>query len=253
MPTKHVFGWKRDLPHPLDYRYAAPAHRLRALPIRVDLRDECPPIYDQLACGSCTANALGAAHQFDQIKQGQKDFVPSRLFIYYQERSLERTISEDAGAMIRDGAKVLAQFGAPPESTWPYDVARFATKPTTQAYVEALPHRVTSYARVSQNLQQMKGCLADGCPFVFGFSVFDSFESDEVARTGIVPMPKPTSEEFLGGHAVLCVGYDDVTGRFIVRNSWGEGWGDKGYFTMPYAYLSDSDLSSDLWTLSRIQ
>ena len=98
----------------------------------------------------------------------------------------------------------------------------------------------------------MKGCLASGFPFVFGFTVYESFESQEVAKTGMVPMPA-AGESVLGGHAVLAVGYDDGHQRFIVRNSWGTGWGMQGYFTMPYAYLTERDLSSDFWTIRLVQ
>ena len=97
-------------------------------------------------------------------------------------------------------------------------------------------------------LSQFKGCLADGYPFVFGFTVYESFESAEVGRTGVLKMPKP-GEGVVGGHAVLGVGYDDTAQRFIVRNSWGRGWGQKGYFTMPYSYLLTNNLSDDFWTI----
>ncbi len=96
----------------------------------------------------------------------------------------------------------------------------------------------------------MRTCLADGYPFVFGFTVYESFESATVARTGRANLPKP-GEKVLGGHAVMAVGYNDKQKRFIVRNSWGTGWGKKGYFTMPYAYLDDRDLSDDFWTIRR--
>jgi len=109
-----------------------------------------------------------------------------------------------------------------------------------------------SYSRVSQTPSQMKGCLASGFPFVFGFTVYDSFESQDVAKTGVVPMPA-SGESVLGGHAVLAVGYDDGQQRFIVRNSWGTGWGMHGYFTMPYAYLTDRGLASDFWTIRLIK
>jgi C1A family cysteine protease len=103
--------------------------------------------------------------------------------------------------------------------------------------------------RVTRDLRQMKGCLADGFPFVFGFSVYDSFESDAVATTGVVPKP---TESLLGGHAVLAVGYDDASSRFLVRNSWGKGWGlpkIPGYFTLPYGFVQSRGLSADFWTL----
>jgi C1A family cysteine protease len=108
--------------------------------------------------------------------------------------------------------------------------------------------KVIAYHRVVQNLQQMKGCLAQGYPFVFGFTVYESFESDEVAKTGIVPMPN-LNEQQVGGHAVMAVGYDDAQQRFIVRNSWGTDCGIDGYFTMPYTYLTDHQYSTDFWTI----
>lgn len=96
----------------------------------------------------------------------------------------------------------------------------------------------------------MRSCLADGFPFVFGFTVYESFESQQVAKSGVVSMPKPT-ERALGGHAVLGVGYNDAKKTFIVRNSWGDDWGQKGYFIMPYKYLSDRNLADDFWTIRR--
>jgi len=102
--------------------------------------------------------------------------------------------------------------------------------------------------RVPQSLAQLKGCLAAGFAFVFGFTVYESFESPEVAKTGDVQLPSP-GEQVLGGHAVMAVGYADASGRFLVRNSWGSNWGKAGYFTMPYAYLVDANLASDVWTI----
>jgi C1A family cysteine protease len=121
-------------------------------------------------------------------------------------------------------------------------------RPPQVVWAAGLSERAVAYARVVQTLGQMKACLASGYPFAFGFSVYESFESDAVAASGVVPLPA-SSEELLGGHAVLAVGYDDASQRFIVRNSWGEGWGQGGYFTMPYAYLGDRSLASDLWTI----
>jgi C1A family cysteine protease len=208
-------------------------------------------VYDQGQLGSCTANAIGAALQFDQIKQGEHDFLPSRLFIYYNERQLEGTIGTDSGAQIRDGIKSVNKVGAPPETDWPYDIAKFSQKPPDEAYVDALKHQAISYQRVTRVLGQMKGCLADGYPFVFGFTVYESFESPDVAKTGKAPLPQP-GEKVLGGHAVVGVGYDDTSQTFLVRNSWGTGWGLGGYFTLPYAYLTERGLASDFWTVRRV-
>src|SRR5262249_55813807 len=202
------YGWTPDLPDHRDLVYQAPLARLGPLPPKVDLRGECPPVYDQGSLGSCTANAIAAALEFDQMKQRQRDaFAPSRLFIYYNERVIERTVDEDAGAMIRDGIKSVAKQGAPHERLWPYAVGKFRTKPARAAYVDARRHAAVLYQRVRQDLRQMRGCLAAGFPFVFGFTVYTSFESDRVAKTGNVSMPARREKE-IGGHAVLAVGYD---------------------------------------------
>ena len=239
------FGWTPDLPDARDYMYSAPEAVLTKLPTKVDLRGpKMPKVYDQGELGSCTANAIGAAFEFGQIKQGQKDFMPSRLFIYYNERAVEGTIDTDSGAMIRDGMKSVAKLGVCTEDTWPYDIPRFTEKPPGKAYTEARKHQALVYRRVLGQLHQMQGCLAQGYPFVFGFSVYESFMSPEVASTGKVPLP-PRGEQLLGGHAVLAVGYDDALQSFIVRNSWGPKWGIKGYCEMPYGYLTDPQLARD--------
>jgi C1A family cysteine protease len=246
------YGWVPDLPDARDHLFAAAPRFLIDLPAKTDLRDRCPKeIYDQGQLGSCTANAIGAAFEFELLKQQAQDFMPSRLFIYYNERVIEGTVDSDSGAMIRDGIKSVAKQGVCPETTWPYDITDFAERPSDQCYTEAQQHRVASYQRIPRVLNQMKGCLADGHPFVFGFTVYESFESQEVAKTGVVPMPSP-NEQMLGGHAVLAVGYDDAQQRFLVRNSWGDGWGMGGYFTMPYTYLTERSLSSDFWAILQI-
>jgi C1A family cysteine protease len=230
------------------------------LPPSVDLRSECPAVYNQGRIGSCTANAIAAAFEFDLMMQHLPVFQPSRLFIYYNEREVEGHVNSDSGAQIRDGIKSVATLGVCSEDEWPYDDtpaesdggpfppgARDGEKPSAQCYQDALNNRVTTYRRVLRDPDQMRGCLAAGYPFVFGFTVYESFESKEVADSGVVPMPQP-GEQVLGGHAVLAVGYDDSTQRFIIRNSWGTDWGQDGYFTMPYAYLTTRGMSSDFWT-----
>jgi C1A family cysteine protease len=246
------YGWIPDLPDQRDHLYAAPVMMLRALPPRIDLTAQCPPVVDQGQLGSCTGNAIAGAVQFDELKQKLANpSAPSRLFIYYNERVIEGTTGSDSGAQIRDGIKTVAKQGACAETSWPYDIAKFRTRPPKKCYLEAAKHRAVSYQRLVQSLNQMKGCLASGWPFEFGFTVYESFETNAVAKTGRAPMPV-SGEKVLGGHAVLAVGYDDKTERFIVRNSWGTGWGKKGYFTLPYAYLTDSNLADDFWTIRLI-
>ena len=244
------YGWLPDLPDQRDFLFAAPPIKL---PKKVDLRPNCPPVYDQGQLGSCTANAIGAAHHCEQMKQGATSaFVPSRLFIYFNERVIEQTENQDSGAMIRDGMKTVVHQGVCPEEDWPYVTARFTNKPPAPCFKKALDHQVVSYQRLVQTERQMKTCLASGFPFVFGFSVYESFESESVAKTGKAPMPKK-GEKMLGGHAVLAVGYDDAQGRFIVRNSWGPKWGMEGYFSIPYDYLVSDTLSADFWTIRLVE
>ena len=242
------YGWTPDLPDHRDHLFAAPYAVMQKLPPSADLRTQCPPVYDQGELGSCTANAIGAAMEFERLKQSLQDFMPSRLFIYYNERVIEGTVASDSGAQIRDGIKTVASQGVCPETEWPYDIAQFATEPGPQCYADAITDKAVLYQRLSYNLNQMKGCLASGYPFVFGFTVYESFESQQVATTGVAPMPQ-SGEQVVGGHAVLAVGYDDGQQRFIVRNSWGTGWGMQGYFTLPYAYLVDANLADDYWTI----
>jgi C1A family cysteine protease len=238
------YGWRPDLPDVRDFKYGA-VHKPTAppaLPAKVSLRAKMPPVFDQGELGSCTGNALAGALGF--IHAG---FIASRLFIYYGERVIEHDVRADNGAEIRDGVKVLATKGAPPEADWPYDIAKFAKRPVSKAYKDALPQKVTSYSRLTA--ADYRTCLADGHPFVIGFSVYDNFESDAVAKTGVVGMP---SGQMLGGHAVCVIGYDrhgPAGDCYEVRNSWGDAWGDHGNFWIPAAYLENADLADDAWTL----
>lgn len=246
---KAIYGWLPDIPDYRDHLYGAVRNIPKTLPAKMDLRPLCSPVEDQEELGSCTANALAGALEFLMKKDKVKFADMSRLFIYYNERVIEHSVKTDAGAMIRDGIKTLAKQGSCTEKSWPYDIARFTTKPSKKCYMEALDYQILSYARIN-TLEEMRACLADGFPFVFGFSVYEGFESQKVAKTGVVELPG-AGERMLGGHAVLAVGYDDEARRVIVRNSWGTGWGKKGYFTMPYAYVTNRNLSDDFWTVRR--
>ena len=246
------YGWKRDITDPRDFKSSYKPEE--GLSNSCDLRALMPDIYNQGHLGSCTSNAIAALIESDLKRQELFDFMPSRLFIYYNERDLENTVGEDSGAQIRDGMKTINNLGIAPETYWPYSDSNpgpFSEKPPATAYQEAKKNVVTSYARVDQDEMAIKNCLSSKKPIVFGFTVYDSFETQAVTDTGIVPMPK-NGENILGGHAVLIIGFDDTTRRFLVRNSWGTNWGDNGYFTMPYEYVLDSNLSNDFWTIDMI-
>jgi len=245
------FGWKRDQP---DFRDKQRPLTVRRLPESIDLRSKCPVVIDQGELGSCTANAIASAYQFEHLRQKLGDFIPSRLFIYYNERVMEDSVSQDAGAIIRDGLKSIGTGlygkGVCSEELWPYYISKFATKPTDACYNNALKDQALRYMTVQQTPAQLKGCLADGFPFVFGFTVYSSFMN--VGDNGLAQMPEPT-DSIEGGHAVMCVGYDESKQLYIIRNSWGESWGDKGYFYMPYKYMHNSDLCDDFWCIQLVE
>ncbi|MFM7011809.1 MAG: C1 family peptidase [Betaproteobacteria bacterium] len=242
---KYRFGWRPDLPDARDKLYRA---RVMRLPARVDLRAGCSAIEDQATLSSCVGNALAGAIEFNDNTPDGKYSDRSRLFIYWNARDLIRATHEDAGCYIRDGIKSLAKHGVCDEAAWPYKASRVLDKPPRAAYTHAKKSVIKSYERIV-DLAGIKSALARGFPVTFGFSVYDSFVSEYVAKTGLMPMPS-SDERMQGGHAVLAVGYDDANKRLIVRNSWGTVWGDKGYCYMPYAYITPS-LSDDFWVVYR--
>lgn len=222
------------------------------LPNSVDIRNLCPPVYDQGQEGSCTANAGCAARA---MLLGNKALMLSRAFLYYQERYLEGTTNSDSGASLRDTCRATQMYGICEESYMPYATTNFRTAPSTAAKQNALKYKVSSYTRLS-TLSDIKTMLyTNKKPVIIGMEVFQSMESDTVAKTGKLPTPANT-EQMLGGHAVLVVGYVDTTptktnpssGYLIVRNSWGPNWGDKGYFYMPYEYFNKHTF--DYWVIS---
>jgi C1A family cysteine protease len=244
--TRYSYGWVPDAPDQRDFLYKAikPVVKVKK---DVDLRVGCSLIENQGSLGSCTAQALAGNLEFlDNNLDGAYTDV-SRLFIYYNERALIDTIDYDSGASLRDGIKTLKNDGACEEALWPYVITKFDDKPPLNCYNEAKEHRIESYHRI-RSLSEMLACLSEGYPFVFGFTVYESFETDKVAKTGKAPMPKK-DEKALGGHAVMAVGYSQADERFLVRNSWGEVWGMKGYFTLPFKYLET--LAADFWTIRK--
>ncbi len=251
---KKKYGWLCDLPDQRDLRmYFMPRLDVSEWPLSVDLvNDYMPPVYDQGQTSSCTGNAIAAAVQYDHAKQLLPHNVPSRLFAYYNGRLLEDNQSWDVGAAIRDVVKGLNKYGICDEATWPFDDSAVVSPPSDAAYAEGALHPSVEYRRLDGTEDSLKGCLASGFPFVFGFTVYDAFESDTVAKSGVLGLPA-ANEATVGGHAVLCVGFDDGIQRFKVRNSWSATWGQSGYFTMPYAYLTDRNLSDDFWVVTIVK
>jgi C1A family cysteine protease len=241
------YGWRPDKPDFRDHilKYGALGTSIAST---VDLREtgNLPTVYDQGQLGSCTGNAIAGAIEYASKAQGKKVFMPSRLFIYYNERVIEGTVSQDAGAEIRDGIKSVASDGVCDENLWPYDTAKFTDKPSYDAYAQAKRGIIKQYARVPVAMHNIQNVLTHKVPVVIGCSLYQSFESDAVAANGMVPMPNP-SEQQIGGHCMLLVGYTQT--HFIVRNSWGDGWGDKGYCYIPFDYLLNTNLADDFWAI----
>jgi C1A family cysteine protease len=231
------------------------------IPPKADLTPYLGPVFDQDQLGSCTANACAGALEYEQNIQNNNDNAVqlSRLFLYWNERNLEGTVDQDSGGQIRDVVKAAAQYGAPLETTWPYNEQAFRQKPSLEAYNEGLQHRALQYEAVPQDLTAFKHVLAVlNRPILIGIIVYDSFEAPQTIASGVVPMPGPT-ETCQGGHAVLAVGYDDSKQAILVRNSWNTiyppawpGSNERGSFWLPYEYLMNPQLAEDFWVITQV-
>jgi C1A family cysteine protease len=262
------YGWRPDLPDHRDriYNLEEAIHKPVALPVSVDLSPHMPPIYDQGQLGSCTGNGIARIMEYEGIKQGEAAVTPSRLFIYYNERVIEGTVDQDSGAQIRDGIKVVAKLGVPPESEWPYSDANpgpFTKKPPANVYTDATQHEAIVYKRIVLGGAgaPIRSALAAGNPIVFGFSVPAYFEppySTWDPTKEIMPVPGP-DDQMIGGHCVVISGYDYTLKRFPkpafqIENSWGTGWGMGGRFWMDADWFNPhSGLASDLWVVSKVK
>jgi len=246
-PAKRIYNLNIDrIPQANLNIRTPPAATLQTLPATVDLRSKMPPVYDQGQLGSCTANALVALFEYNASA-----FKGSRLFLYYNARAAIGTTSYDSGAYISHCVKSLQNHGLCTEALWPYTISQFRVKPFAASYTNALLHRAATVQNIKNDFTSMKSSLNAGWPFAVGIAIYSSFETAAVAATGNVPMPRP-GETFLGGHAIVCCGYDDKKQCWIMRNSWGPKWGAAGYFFLPYLYLLNSRLSSDLWNITSL-
>lgn len=250
------YGWFPDLPDHRDLQFAprkTARKTLPKLPTKMDLRETGfePPIYDQSALGSCTANGVGDIWEYTQRRMGNTDFMPSRLFIYYEERRIIGTTSYDSGAFIRDGLRVVNRLGAPHETLWPYDIGRFTEQPPQPAYDDGLLHQATAYLSVDNKREyDVKAAIAQGLPVTFGFTVFPWFESP--VNGFCIPVP---NQPILGGHCVVAVGYFLFKHVWwaIVRNSWGSGWGKEGYCFMPLRWICNYHNADDFWVIQEVE
>jgi C1A family cysteine protease len=245
---KRVYNWVRAPKRFEDLKFGMVAPSGVTIPATSDLEPVLPPCFDQLSTSSCTGNGIGGALLSSMSYAKVPLVIPSRLFLYYNERVIEGDPSQDGGAMIHDGLSGLHKFGWCPETVWPFDPAQLLTQPSPAAYLAAKPNEIGTYANMDgAPADSFKLTLAHGRGIVFGFDVYTAFESDEVAKTGILHKPAP-GEQLLGGHCVMLAGHDDTRQAFKVRNSWGTGWGLNGYYYMDYDYVF-SELASDFWVI----
>jgi len=249
-----TLGWIPDLPDQRDHEFV-PLMKATRIPDYRDLRhDVLLPILDQGNLGSCTGNGTASLHQFVQIKQKNANpFLGSRLFIYYGAREYLGTTTIDSGATIRDAVKVTARYGVPLETSWPYIIDKFKDRPFDVVYIEAEKHQSVSYQRIEQTEYGLLSCIAEGYPFIFGFSVYENFMSDYVYYTGDLQLPKP-NEALMGGHCVIAMSYNRKQRKVLCQNSWGPfGYKGRGYFTMPFDYVLNPDLAADFWTIRGVE
>jgi len=250
--TKHRFGYKRDAIDTRDQHFGLVRPHV-SLPPKFDLLDRMPYVQDQGETNACIFYSLASIIQhLDRANTADDDeWFPSPYFMYWVTRNLEGDVEADDGAQIRNAIKAVAQFGACPNDYWSENQP-ITKKPDEQAFAAAKQNLIGRYSRVAQSLDGIRSCLFAGHPFLFGFQVFPQFEGDQIAANGLLLMPEGDP---LGGHCVVAVGYDDIAQMVLVRNSYGDKWGlptVKGHFLMPYRYITNPTLVSDLWTVQSV-
>ena len=251
MTTSFKTGWVKDTLDERDYKYSLRVPQ-KETALSVDLRPKCPKVINQGTLGSCTACATTSMVQFVRGVSKYSEWMPSPLFTYYSTRLIEGSINRDDGASLRNTLISTVRYGVTPELFWRYNIKNFTVKPPQGVWNEALKHQTIQYLRIDNTKEsEICDCLTKGYPFVFGVAVYESFLSSTVIRTGIVPFPNTRKEKFLGGHALLAVGYEGTgeSKKLIVQNSWGTGWGQRGFCKIPFKYITSSQLCGDCWTI----
>lgn len=212
---------------------------------------------DQAWAGACVGNATADSFEVLNSVEGLPHVQLSRLFVYSMCRTLmdedgdgRADLDKDNGTYIRLAFDVLSKFGICredlPESQggWPYDLSKLHTSPSLKSMRAATAHRIHSYYRISETGDDRCDAILEALranrPVVFGTLIERSFQD---LRDG-TPISFPQGDT-LGGHCMMIVGY--ITGKgFIIKNSWGPGWGDGGFCIMKPEYLAWRH-TYDLW------
>lgn len=263
----YSFGWLKDYPDFRDFTtqdgpvFKDASRRLKKPKAdAVDLRKYCSPVEDQGNLGSCTANAASGMVEFYEKKAFGNFLDASRLFIYKATRTLMKT-KGDTGAYLRTTMKALAHFGVCPEEYWQYDIESYDKELSAFLYAYAQNFKGLEYYRIDTTdkakqtvLDDIKKNLSNSLPMMFGFTVYSSIQT---ADDGLIPYPEK-GEKVVGGHAIVAVGFDDgkkigkKQGALLIRNSWGEKWGEAGYGWLPYEYVLKG-LAEDFWSLMKAE
>lgn len=244
MPHGRGYGCLPDQPDDRDRKFGAIAPDGLVLTNAHDLTAMFPPVMDQGPYGSCTAHGTTAAYRYNLINTDRADVPLSRAQLYWDAGVLEGDTS-DSGRQIRDAVKTITVNGVAVEELWGYD--KIGLKPPLEVYLDAENQMALEYVRVDVNRRAINTAIYIGHPIIVGFDVFAEFESDEVASTGIVPMPH-AGQTPVAAHCVLVGAYDPQWDTFL--NSWDTWWGlpeKKGYGKFPRGYLER--YGSDFWTI----
>jgi C1A family cysteine protease len=256
MRLEMKYGFRRDQRDPRDHLWTPSPDDIGVVEQagwKIDLREGFPPVMTQGAIGSCTAHGVTCCLRYIIIKHGSRaaDRDLSRLQLYYDSRVIENSINDDAGAEIRDVIKCARTIGVARENLWPYNPGKYKLRPPENVYEDAHKFTAITYQRLTIQPTDLKVALLTKYPVVFGITLFESFESREVQRSGIVPMPNLEYEKPVGGHCMVLAGYGQIDGHFTVRNSWGPEWGDKGDCYLPAEYVGSALYGADYWRVTR--